>query len=165
MYFVLFFVVYKLNMYHQAWPWAATATPTATSGFVPPTASTPVATTQWPAGYSQYTVTPEIQQQWAAAWATQAQAQAQYAYNANVPVGGDPQTTAAAAAAFTGAYPDYQTAASAANETKKPGDVNSAPEKPKTTPEQVSVLLYYIIKNFLPLSSPCSSVDMFICNH
>lgn len=164
MYFVLFFVVYKLNMYHQAWPWAATATPTATSGFVPPTASTPVATTQWPAGYSQYTVTPEIQQQWAAAWATQAQAQAQYAYNANVPVGGDPQTTAAAAAAFTGAYPDYQTAASAANETKKPGDVNSAPEKPKTTPEQVSVLLY-IIKNFLPLSSPCSSVDMFICNH
>lgn len=147
-------------MYHQAWPWAATATPTATSGFVqPPTASTPVATTQWPAGYSQYTVTPEIQQQWAAAWATQAQ----YAYNANVPVGGDPQTTAAAAA-FTGAYPDYQTAANAANETKKPGDVNSAPEKPKTTSEQVSLLIY-IINNFLPLSSPCFSVDMFICNH
>lgn len=145
-------------MYHQAWPWAATATPTATSGFVQPTASTPVATTQWPAGYSQYTVTPEIQQQWAAAWATQAQ----YAYNANVPVGGDPQTTAATAA-FTGAYPDYQTSTSTANETKKPGDVNSAPEKPKTTPEQVCLLLYFIIY-FLPLSPPppLFSVDMFI---
>lgn len=138
----MFYFVYKLKMYHQAWPWAATATPTATSGFVQPTASTPVATTQWPAGYSQYTVTPEIQQQWAAAWATQAQ----YAYNANVPVGSDPQTTAAAAAAaaFTGAYPDYQTATSTANETKKPGDVNPTQEKPKTTSEQVSLSHYYI---------------------
>lgn len=136
-------------MYHQAWPWAATATPTATSGFVQPTASTPVATTQWPAGYSQYTVTPEIQQQWAAAWATQAQ----YAYNANVPVGSDPQTTAAAAAAFTGAYPDYQTATSTANETKKPGDVNTAQEKPKTTSEQVSLSHYYIKSFYFSISS------------
>lgn len=120
-------------MYHQAWPWAATATPTATSGFVQPTGTTPVATTQWPAGYSQYTVTPELQQQWAAAWATQAQ----YAYGSNVPVGGDPQTTVAAAA-FTGSYPDYQTATTTSNETKKPGDTNSATEKPKTTTEQAS---------------------------
>ena len=145
-------------MYHQAWPWTATATPTATSGFVQPTASTPVATTQWPTGYSQYTVTPEIQQQWAAAWATQAQ----YAYGSNVPVGGDPQTTAtAAAAAFTGAYTDYQTATSTPNETKKAGDANSTSEKPKTTTEQVSLSIFFS-SSFIFSFLPCYYIIYFI---
>lgn len=133
---------------YQAWPWGATATPTPTSGFVQPTATTPVATTQWPAGYSQYTVTPELQQQWAAAWANQAQ----YAYSSNVPVTSDPQTTAAA---FTGAYTDYQTAASTtvtASGTKKTEDSNSGVEKPNTTAEQVSLFIFSVFQNFCLLA-------------
>lgn len=115
---------------YQAWPWGGTASASPTSGYVQPTATTQVATTQWPVGYGQYAVSPEMQQQWAAAWATQAQ----YAnYTGNVPVG-DSQTTA-----FTGAYPDYQAATSIAvstNDPKKPDTANSS-EKPKTSAEQV----------------------------
>lgn len=119
---------------YQAWPWGGTASASPSTGFVQPTTSTQVGATQWPAGYSQYAVTPEMQQQWAAAWASQAQ----YAYNSNISVGDAQNTTA-----FTGSYTDYQTTATTSNETKT-SDTNTTSEKPKTTTEQVSYILHII---------------------
>ncbi|GFT84164.1 uncharacterized protein NPIL_548221 [Nephila pilipes] len=114
---------------YQAWSWggtsAAAASPTA-AGYVQPAATGQVAATQWPTNYNQYAaVTPEMQQQWAAAWASQAQ----YAYGGTVPVAGQVPTTTTNA--FSGFPPDSQSQ-STENTAQTPSD------KPKNSSDELA---------------------------
>lgn len=108
---------------YQAWPWGgtpgATASPT-TAGFVPATAGA------WPAaGYGQQyaAMTPEMQQQWAAAWASQAQAQQAYAAYGAVPVAPN------SAVPYPAAFP----------ETPDSNNTQSSSEQPKNPPTEVKI--------------------------